>query len=206
MATYNGFGSTLGGNSSPNDNSSYVFGLTFKVTQPNMQLDGFRIYVAASAGQSTAPEDFALWIPSSSTSGSYVAGSKVTSGTFVNGWNFIPCNTPIPLTSGTTYTAVKSVNKGGVGFLFAYNLVTSYFAAGNPGAAGIVNGPLTIFSSSSGSNPNPFNNAQQIFIGGPDDVIANYPDNSFLDTWYGMDVQVSNIAAARTPDFMPFFP
>ena len=172
------------------DSTQYVFGLSFKVTASGAQLDGWRWYCAAGSGQSTAAEDFALWTSTGPTSGIYVTGSKVTSGTFTQGWNFIPCAVPIPLTAGQEYRAVKTTNKSlssGTNYTFTAN----FFDTG-AGSAGSVNGPLTVFAKpGAASNPEPSGDGQMTFLSGSTDVTAGYPANEFNQTWYGMDVQVS---------------
>lgn len=170
-----------------------IFGLTFKVTSDNMQLDGWWWYCDTADGQGTAAEDFALWMATGSNTGSYVSGSKVTSGAFSAGWNFIPCASPIPLTNGQAYRAVKSVNKVGTENK-PYTFASHFFDTG-PGIAGKVNGPLTVFAyGGAATNPEPHGDGQMVFSNGTDVTNpAAYPVTQFNETWYGMDVQVSDI-------------
>lgn len=192
MATYTGFATGTPGGTAASDTSQYVMGLAFSVTRANMQLDGWWWYVAA--GQGTAAEDFALWTLSGVAAGTYVTGSKVTSGTFAAGWNFVPCATPIPLVQGTDYLAVKTTNKSGAGSA-PYSAIGAYFAAG-AGGAGVVNGPLTIWSSSTvqgGTKPDPFNRTQMVFASPATDVTTTLPASSFNNAWYSLDIQVSDV-------------
>jgi hypothetical protein len=172
-------------------------GLSFKVTSANMQLDGWWWWCDIAGSQSPAAEDFALWTSTGTGTGAYVTGSKVTSGTFVQGWNFVACSSPIPLTSGQEYRAVKTTDRGATGSN-SYTAVSHFFDTG-PGVAGSVNGPLTIFArNGAATNPEPAGDGQMVFASGRSDVTLYYPVTEFNQTWYGMDVQVSDIAAGQT--------
>ena len=173
------------------DSSQSVFGISFKVTSAGKQFDGWWHYCDITNGQGNLAEDFALWQSTGVGTGTYVAGSKVTSGNFVQGWNFIAAAAPIPLTNGQEYRAVRSVNKAGTqGKNYAF---TGHFFDTGSGAAGAVNGPLTVFAAPSGSaNQEPRGDGQQVFLTPATDVTTAYPTTQFNESWYGMDVQVSD--------------
>lgn len=180
------------------DGTQLVMGLSFKVTSDNMQFDGWWWFCDIANGQGSAPEDFALWQTTGAGAGTYVTGSKVTSGTFVQGWNFIAASPAIPLTNGQEYRAVKTTNKGATE-THPYTGVGNFFDTG-VGSAGGVNGPLTVFAyPGASSNPEPSGDGQQTFVTPANDVTANYPSSQFNASWYGMDVQVSDIPPPTGP-------
>lgn len=164
-------------------------GTSFKVTSPGMSLEGWWWWVASDMG--TDPEDFALWQVTGIGAGTYVTGSKVTSGTFVAGWNWVACNTPIALTEGQEYRAVKSTNKA-LTSATNYSATSLYWDTG-AGSAGIVNGPLIAFAKNGATtNPEPSGDGQMTFVSGVFDVTADYPNIEFNQTNYWFDVQVTD--------------
>jgi hypothetical protein len=195
MATYTGLKQSFTPGAVASDASRYVFGLSFKVTSANMQLDGWWWWCDIAGGQASTAEDFGLWTSTGTGTGAYVTGSKVTSGTFVQGWNFVSCSSPIALTSGQEYRAVKTSDRAATGSN-CYTAVSHFFDTGS-GSAGAVNGPLTIFAKNGATtNPEPHGDGQMVFLGGgtAPDVTTVYPITEFNQTWYGMDVQVSDVA------------
>ena len=134
----------------------------------------------------TAPQTFYLrgWLGIGGNSATLIVpGSMVTSGTLSPGWNYIPLTEPIPLAVGeaynsldggsTLYSACTDVNGN-------YPDTGGYWNAGQPGAAGITNGPLSAFSNRSGSLTAPYEQSQGIGNG----------DNAWID------VQISDTAPA----------
>jgi hypothetical protein len=204
VSGYRLFPSTNGGPVGA-DTGTYVFGLSFKVTQPGLFLTGWWWWVADST-QYTGAQDFALWTVASSSTGTYVANSKVTSGTFtVGAWNFVAAAAPIPLTSGVDYRAVMGANGHGSG-KNTYSSISNYFnAGGNPGQNGIINGPLVGFSSQFGtSNQVPFNEPQMGFTSGATDVTATFGITDFGETYWGLDIQIDAVASGgNVPPLMP---
>jgi len=194
MTTYTGLKGLYDGQFSlSSDPASVTFGLSFKVTSANMQLDGWWWYCDISGGQGNGAEDFALWQSTGAGTGTYVASSKVSSSDFSQGWNFIPCSSPIPLTNGQEYRAVKSNNHKDGTEVVTYAHVTHLFDTGSA-AAGVVNGPLTIFSApGNATNPEPRGDGQMVFGSSGNDVTANYPSSQFNQSWYGLDVQISDV-------------
>lgn len=202
MTSYRGLASFTPAPPPGGDTTQYIFGLSFKVTQPGVSLDGWWWYCDIANGQDNHAEDFALWQATGAGSGTYIANSKVTSGTFVQGWNFIPCSTSIPLTSGVEYRAVKTVNKS-LASATTYCHTANFFDTGS-GNAGAVNGPLTIFAYNGAStNPEPAGDGQMVFVTSAIDVTANYPSSQFNESWYGMDVQVSTVDAVNSSVVQP---
>jgi hypothetical protein len=166
-----------------------VIGLTTPATTGGCWLDGYWWWVCPS-GQSTAAQKFALWCLYDSDSGSLVANSAVTSGALTPGqWNYVPLPTPIPLAVGATYVAAT-------GFSNSFPDTNSQFGSGEPYSGGIVSGPLTAYSDTSGTNPSPFSTAQSVFSTAGTDPTANMPIYGSSSCNFWMDVQVTTSAPA----------
>lgn len=199
MATYRLYPSTSGPGSATVDNGQYTMGLLFVVSSPGLSLQGWWHWVAGS-GQATTAEDFALWTVTGSGMGAYIASSVVTSGVFTAGqWNFVSCASPITLTSGQEYMAVKTVNKAADGNNH-YSGTSLYFQSG-AGTNGITNGPLLAYSSGNAgnlgtSNRDPTAEGQMMFNAGGANATGLRPNNEFNATNYWLDVQVGTPAAA----------
>jgi hypothetical protein len=156
----------------------------FMVSENARWLEGYWWWVCPANGL-TVPQKFYLtaWLGIGNSATVIVPGSTVTSGTLSPGWNFVALPEPIPLAVGeaangqdggsTLYSANTDVNGN-------FPNTAHYWNAGQPGAAGIVNGPLTAFSNQSGSLPAPYEQSQGVSDG----------DN----TW--IDVQVSDTPPA----------
>lgn len=194
MTTYRLWPATNGPGTGTTDTDHYVMGISFKVTSPGMTLTGWYIWVAA-ASQATTAENCALWVVNGAASGSYVASSSVSSGALTAGqWNFVAATSPIALTSGQEYRAVRSAN-------LAADLNNHYASTGHywdsgAGSGSIVNGPLTGFAApGAGTNPEPSGDGQMTFITPATDVTASYPTSEFNQTNYWLDVQVTAPAA-----------
>ena len=168
------------------DAADYVMGVSFKVTA-SLGLNGFWWWVADTA-QSAGPQDFALWASGGPSSGTFVTGSKITSGALAPGWNYVPYGTPVALTSGQEYRAVThtlgaSSGKNG------YSATAHYWDTG-PGIAGIISGPLLGYSAPGNTNGEPSTDGQMVFAVASD-VTATYPHDQFNSANYWLDVQVS---------------
>ena len=88
--SYRLFPSTNGPASPVSYNGPFVCGVVAAVTTAGCWLDGYWWWVCPS-GQSTSPQKFALWSIYSSSQGSLVANSTVTSGALTAGqWNYVP--------------------------------------------------------------------------------------------------------------------
>lgn len=187
-----------------NDATAYDFGLLFTVTAP-CYLNGVWWY--CGTGQytnSNADEEIALWIATGQITGTFVAGSATTAPTYTQGaWNFIPYSSPIALSAGTEYCAVKGISSAISSH--CYTAVTNFFEGGQPGGAGFSEGPGLVYSSgktgsTGSSNLDPYGLGQQCFYTGagnsiPPDVTARFPNSSFGGSWYGMDVQIATTPA-----------
>lgn len=182
---------TSGPGTSAGDPSPYVIGLSFEVTNPGMVLQGWWWWVASNQG--IVGEDFGLYVVNGHLSGTFVGGSKVSIGNGVlirSQWNFIACNSPIPLTAGQEYRAVKTVDRDLSGD-FGYSSTANFWSSG-PGGGGITNGPLTAYSSLG----EPTGDGQMTFFsvtsGNPAvDNPADYPDAEFNNSNYWLDVEVT---------------
>jgi len=190
MTTYRLFPSTNGPSSATAYSGDYIAGVLFRVTQGGMWFQGYWWWVCAS-GQTTAATKCALWSVGfpASPGGTVVPGSVVTSGTLTAGaWNYIPLATPIQLSIGSTYCAAIAVNS-------AFPDTQSQFGASpQPYSAGIVNGPLTAFSDTTGTLPEPYGRHQGIFSTSGTDPSTTMPGQGNVSDNLWVDVQVSSTA------------
>jgi hypothetical protein len=144
------------------------------------------------SGQSTAPQSFALWCLNAATGGSVVANSTVTSGTLTPGqWNYVPLAAPVPLSIGATYVAATGLTGN-------FPITNNQFGSGDPFSAGIVSGPLTAYSDTSGSLPSPLNTAQALFSVASADPTVSMPIYGSSSSNFWMDLQVTTAAPAGT--------
>lgn len=161
-----------------------ITGVEFEVTHSADWFEGYWLWVCGS-GQPTTPVECALWSMTGGATGTLVASSVVTSGTLTAGqWNYIPLSAPIQLALGAPYTAAIGVNG-------PFPDTPNSFGAGDPYSAGIVTGPLTGYSDSSGSLPPPYGNGQGCATAAGSDPsvympVAHGPDN------FWVDVQISD--------------
>jgi uncharacterized protein DUF4082 len=166
-----------------------VQGLSFKVTQSGYQIQGYWYWRSDSAQPASA--SFALWQLTGKTAGTLIAGSSASASSMVAAqWNYVPLAAPITLTANVPYMAC-------VGSVGNFNFTPSQFGGGQPYVAGIINGPLSGYSSDAGSaggsSPSPFDNWQFQFstpASSDPALLANFPSggNSDYNGW--LDVQV----------------
>jgi hypothetical protein len=170
----------------------FVSGVVFAVTSGGCWLDGYWWWVCPS-GQSTTAQEFALWcMYAAPDNGSLVPNSTVTSGALTAGqWNYVQLPAPVPLAIGATYVAAT-------GFTGSFPDTTNQFGSGDPYGNGIVSGPLTAYSDSSGSNPSPFDTAQTVFSVASDDPTTLMPVYGSSASNFWMDVQVDTNPPAGT--------
>ena len=174
-----------------NYSGSFEAGVVFGVTSGGCWLDGYWWWVCGS-GQSTSPQKFCLWQTYNGQQGSVVPGSVVTSGTLNAGaWNFVPLAAKLPIAIGATYVAAT-------GFSGGFPDTNSQFGSGQPYAAGIVNGPLTAYSDSSGSLPSPFKNDQGVFSVAGTDPTASMPIYGSSSSNFWVDLQVDTTPPTGT--------
>jgi hypothetical protein len=189
--TYRLFGSTNGPSTPVSYSGPFLCGVATQVTTGGCWLDGYWWWVCPS-GQSTAAQKFALWCLSGSGSGSLVANSTVTSGILTAGqWNYVKLAAPLPLAMGAAYVAAT-------GFTGNFPDTSGQFGSGDPYSAGIVNGPLTAYSDTSGSNPAPFNTPQALFSVAGTDPAANMPLYGSSSSNFWMDVLVDTSPPSGT--------
>lgn len=169
---------------------NYLAGLVFQVTSGGLWFSGYWWWVPASASQTTAQE-FVLWQVHGSAAGTLVAGSAVTSGTLTAGaWNYVALATPLLLSQGVPYIAATGYVSS-TGFPDTQN----QFGTGDPYSAGITNGPLTAYSSLSGSAEVPGGwVAQSPFSTSGSDPSVNMPVTNDDDDLLWLDVQVTDQA------------
>lgn len=175
--------------------ANYVPGTLFKVTRGGCWFEGYWLWCCASGGQPLTATKFALWnmAKGPTATGTVVPGTKVTSGPLSNvpgpgeaggHWNYVPLPAPVPIAINTTYTPAAGING-------PFPDVASQFGVGQPYAAGIVNGPLVLFSDAGAGLPDPYGNPQGIFssfAGGDPGTQIPTQGNSSSNLW--MDVQV----------------
>jgi hypothetical protein len=172
----------------------YVVGTCWKVTSA-CWLEGYWWWVTSSGGQPTGAQEFCLWSANinegSGNRGSVIPAATVTSGALSAGWNYVPLATPVPLTINWTYVVTTGWASGS-GIPYS----GSQFGSGNPYSAGIVSGPLTGFSDTGGSNPDPFLNLQCGYDRTAGNPAADFPttDGGAFCGW--LDPQVTTTPPA----------
>jgi hypothetical protein len=140
-----------------------VYGVTFQVGQGGLWFYGYRLWVLPTT-QILTGYKFALWQVTGvdAATPSPVPGSVVTAGTLTAGqWNEVLLPAPILLepgyttdSIGTTYGACYHACVGNPGNDWgAFPETKNQFGATQPYAGGITDGPLTGYSSLSGSLP-----------------------------------------------------
>jgi hypothetical protein len=188
---YRLFASTDGPSTPVSYSGSFVCGVVIGVTSGGCWLDGYWWWVCPS-GQSTAAQQFALWCLDSSGSGSLVANSTVTSGALTAGqWNYVALAAPLPLAIGATYVPAT-------GFSGNFPDTSNQFGSGDPYSGGIVSGPLTAYSDTSGSLSSPLNTPQAVFGVASSDPSASLPIYGSSSSNFWMDVQVTTAPPSGT--------
>ena len=189
MANYRLFSATSGPSTAVSYGGPFIAGVAFKVTTGGVWFDGYWWWVC-NAGQSTAPQKFALWQPYTDGTGTLLSSATVTSGTLTAGqWNYVPLAAPIPLTIGVAYVAAT-------GFTGGFPDANNQFGSGDPYSAGIANGPLSAYSDQSGTLPAPFSIDQGPFSVAGTDPAAVMPAYGSASSNFWMDVQVADTAPA----------
>ena len=156
-----------------------------------MWFQGYWYWVAGgSPAGPTASQKFALWTYSTSVTGQVVSGLVVTSGTLGPGWNYVPLSTPVPLSMGRRWAAVRGPARVNGNF----NDTNSQFGTGDP-HNGLSNGPLVAGSQ---ANPPAHGIKAQLFAtdaSDPAPALATGSDSGG-DGWsnFWLDVQVSDQA------------
>ena len=198
--TYRLFPTTDGPAAPVSYSGPFIAGINVGVSSGGCWLAGYWWWVCPS-GQSTATQTFALWCLSGAAAGSLIAAGSVTSGSLTAGqWNYVPLPNPVPLALGAVYVAAT-------GFSGNFPITNGQFGAGDPYADGIVNGPLTAYSDSSGSLPSPFKTDQGVFSVASSDPTANMPMYGSGSSNFWMDVQVTTTpSAGATYRLWPDFP
>ena len=205
MAVYSAFGVNGNGATGPGSSISYsgsiVVGMAFDVTSSGYYLNGYYLWRSDSSQSATAK--FCLYQITSATTGSLVASTTVTGSGFTAGaWNYVALPAQISLTASTPYKAAggwtnnfNDTNSGAGSFVGSY-------------LAGIVNGPLNVYSppsSDSGTNPIPYANTYQGSYGtASSDPTADYPlstDGNGANFW--IDVQVGPAGVTTGPPLGP---
>jgi hypothetical protein len=149
VTTYRLFPSTSGPGSPTSYSGPWLAGVLFSPTGEMLWLNGY--YWWAPAGGDTTPVKFALWNRYSDTQQNLVPNSTVTSGTLTLGqWNFTALPAPIQIAPGALYVAAAGYTAtNGV------PITSNQWGSAEPLAGGIVNGPLTGWSDTSGTNAFP---------------------------------------------------
>ena len=181
----------------------WTAGSTFKVTSSGYQITGYGIWCADDGSMAASTIKFALWQATGAGTGTLVSGSEVTLGTQTAGtWVYVSLPTPIDLTSGQVYKVQAGTSS---------NLPWDNNYWTGTGASGFTNGPLHMFSSPGGSDPDSYGDDQSTYTWdnpGPDDPASGYTTDSFNDSnvWAdvviqpagGTDASVTGVAASVT--------
>jgi len=193
MTTYRLFPATNGPGAVAAASGGWLLGVQFSVTGGMRWFNGYFHWVPANGD--TTPRKCALWNFANNGSVQFVIpGSVVTSGVMTLGaWNFVPLPSPVQLAPGTQYVAAV-----GWTVVTGIPVTSNQFGGAEPFANGIVNGPLTAWSSGVGSNAFPGVNTltgQMIFsnVLGADPSVA-MPNNGSGDDNLWVDVLVSDTA------------
>ncbi len=201
MTLYSAFGTLGNGATGPGSSTSYsggiVVGMAFSVTSSGYYLNGY--YLWRSDSSQSASAEFCLYTITSATTATLVASTTVsTSGMTTGAWNYVALPSQVALTSSTPYKAVggwtnnfNDTNSGTGSFTGSY-------------LAGIVNGPLNVYSppaGDSGTNPIPFTNTYQgSYDTASSDPTADYPMNSDgAGANFWIDVQVGPVGVTSGP-------
>ncbi len=188
--TFRLFPATAGPSSAVSYSGPFIAGVAFSVTSGGTWFDGYWWWVCPS-GQSTSPQKFALWQVYTNATGNLIASGNVTSGVLTPGqWNFVALPAPIPLAINATYIATTGFNDG-------FPDTNDSFGAGDPYSAGIVNGPLTAYSDTTGTKPAPFSVNQGVFSVASNDPTAAMPAYGYSSANFWMDLQVDTNPAGR---------
>ena len=168
----------------------FLSGVLFEVTTSGMWFQGYWWWVCPS-GQATSAQKFALWNVTGGPANRLIPGSVVTSGVLTAGqWNWVPLSAAVPLAIGTCYNACT-------GFNGAFPNTRNQFGSGDPYGAGIVTGPLSAYSDTSGSLPSPYKTAQGVFGVNENDPSVSMPASGASSDNFWMDLQVSDAAPAQ---------
>ena len=206
MTTYTLLAPGTSGPAVTSASGGWLLGVQFSVTGGTRWFNGYYHWVPADGD--TTPRKCALWNVYASSTQTVISGSVVTSGTMTLGqWNFVPLVTPVLLAPGTQYVAaVGWTVPGGSGI----PVTSNQFDSGQPFAAGIVNGPLTGWSASTGSNgyPNPYGIGGQMLFSNSlgADPSVNMPNNGSGSDNLWVDVQISDTAPAGYPGSYRLWP
>jgi hypothetical protein len=173
---------------------NYIAGLAFEVTSFGLWFQGYWWWVPATVSQTTTGQKFALWQVTGTNAGTVIPNSSVTAGVLTaNAWNYVPLATPLALTAGVAYNAAT-----GYVSTTGFPKTGAQFGTGDPYSAGFANGPLTAYSSTSGSNT--VGGAswlpQQPFSTAGSDPAAIMPVLNDADDLLWIDIQVSDQAPA----------
>jgi len=200
LATYRLMDGTSGrpgnGPSSPASYSGpYLAGTLFSVTGQMLWLNGYWWWVC-NTGQSTAAQKFALWNRYSTSAQALVSGSAVTSGTLTAGqWNYVPLAAPVQIAPGALYVAATGWDTTGT---TGFPITNNQFSAAQPYTGGIVNGPLTAWSDTGGSNTwaggtaANYNLDQGLFSVAGSDPTVSMPNGGSNSSNFWVDVEVSD--------------
>jgi len=186
----NGNGAT-GNATSTSLGSAWVAGMKFKVTSSGYQLSGYGQWFTNDGTMNTAVT-LALWQATGTGTGTVVANSTATISTLTAGtWQYVSLGTPVPLTSGQVYQVVACSGASGC-LPFQGNM----FGNGDVYAAGVTNGPLTVFSAASGSNHDSYSDIQCSYQASTSSPTSAYPNTDYGDSNAWIDVQITAAAAA----------
>jgi hypothetical protein len=187
---------------------NFLSGTCFFVTG-EAWFQGYWWWLSSSGGQNTGPTKCALWQVDANGTTHLVAGSVVTSGNLVAGWNYIPVTTAFQLSYGGSVNTAHQSAVAGVAQAAQYIAAiavngpfpdtTNYWGAGQPGAGGITNGPLTAYSAIGGGMQSPYpgtGTPQGVFTTGSGDPSVMCPTGSSGTDNFWVDVQVSDYSGA----------
>lgn len=194
---------------------NWLLGTIFSVLGGVYWFEGYWIWVPT--GGDTTARKCALWNRYSTSQQYVVAGSVInssgtlsatpTGGESGGHWNFVPLAVPIQLAPGTLYVAsIGWVATNGI------PVTSAQWGSGQPLHAGIVNGPLTVWSATSGTNTFPAGTVnqglgQQLFSNVLSaDPSVDMPNNGSGNDSLGIDLQISDTAPVGYAGSWRFWP
>lgn len=205
MTTYRLFPSTSGPAVGTAYAGNLIVGCVFGVTSGGKWLTGYWWWVPGTNGDTASGQKFALWQVTAVGVGTLVPNSTVLAGALTAGaWNFVPLPAPLLLTpfatSGAFTYGCAYVAATGKVFTSGFPETKSQFAAAEPFAAGITNGPLFAFSSLTGSAPAGGSSGwspQMPFTIAASDPAVALPGTNDTDANLWLDIEVSDTAPAN---------
>lgn len=176
MTTYNGFGASDPGLTFGSDSNDVSLATCFRSTAAGYSLTRIRIYCPVDSTGTLTGWTCALY---ASSGAGYATGSALTSGSFGtisrDAWNEVTLGAPYSLTQNVYYYATVWAPGSNYGYI-----------SGQFTSSAVTNGALELPQSVA-----TYRNGIYEYSGS-----ITPPGSDFGDTWYGVDVEISNSTSA----------